>query len=63
MVLLPNGEVVKMSDKLENQVAQKLKQLRFEIASNAGYLEKNPDVKGRIEDRIKAMVAQLESVV
>lgn len=52
-----------MSDKLEKQVAQKLKQLRFEIASNAGYLDKNPDVKVRIEDRIKAMVAHLESVV
>lgn len=52
-----------MSDKLEKQVAQKLKQLRFEIASNAAYLEKNPDVKLRIEDRIKVMVAQLESVV
>jgi len=52
-----------MSDKLAKQVEQKLQQLRFEISSNKGYLDKNPEVKDRIEDRIKAMVAKLESIV
>lgn len=51
-----------MSDKLAKQVEQKLQQLRFEIKSNAGYLGKNPDVKDRIEDRIKVMIAKLESI-
>lgn len=51
-----------MSDKLAKQVQLKLQQLRFEIKANTTYLEKNPDIKERIQDRIQAMVAQLESV-
>lgn len=51
-----------MSDKLAKQVQLKLQQLRFEIKTNTTYLEKNPEIKERIQDRIQAMVAQLESV-
>lgn len=52
-----------MSDKLVKQVEQKIQQLRFEIKSNSGYLEKNPEVRDRIETRIKVMIAKLESIV
>lgn len=51
-----------MSDKLAKQIELKLQQLRFEIKSNTTYLDKNPEIKERIQDRIQAMVSQLESV-